>query len=217
MSNLATRLAEAMADNSVTQADLARACGVSPPSVHDWLSGKTRSLKSSSLLRASAFLRVRKEWLAEGRGPMRDTGDSAALEMVSNAPSTQLIPVAGVARLGENGWYDEIGADGTQGYVDHHTRDPDAYVLRVRGDSMYPAIRNGWYVVVEPSMALSGGIYAAVAMKDGRKMVKEFLYQTQTEFVLQSVNGGDRLSIPKEDVLTISAVSAVVAPGKHRD
>lgn len=138
-------------------------------------------------------------------------------EYLGRAPEASLIPVAGVAQLGENGWYSEITADGSHGYVEHHTKDPKAYVLRVRGDSMHPAIRNGWYVVVEPSMGLCGGIYVAVALKDGRKMVKELLFENQDEYALESVNGGVRLTIPKKEVLSIHGVAAVVAPGKHKD
>lgn len=51
--------------------DLADACGIKPPSVSDWLSGKTKSMDGHNLLAASEFLRVRPKWLAEGVGPMR--------------------------------------------------------------------------------------------------------------------------------------------------
>lgn len=151
-----------------------------------------------------------KNWLE-----ISDIG-SGQLEYVGPTKTPSLLPVAGIAQLGSNGWYDEIEANGTEGYVEHYTNDDQAYALRVRGDSMYPAIRNGWYVVVEPSMAVSGGIYAAIALTNGRKMVKEVLYETPQEYVLQSVNGGERLSISRDEIQTIHGVSAVVAPGKHK-
>lgn len=69
MSTLADRLKSAMADAGLRQLDLARLCGVRPPSVNDWLSGKTRALRGVSLIKAAAALGVSEQWLAEGRGP----------------------------------------------------------------------------------------------------------------------------------------------------
>jgi transcriptional regulator with XRE-family HTH domain len=71
MSALADRLREAMALASVSQADLARACGVKAPSVNGWLSGKSKFLRGENLLKAASRLGVSPKWLAEGRGPMR--------------------------------------------------------------------------------------------------------------------------------------------------
>lgn len=78
MSTLQDRMSEALQHrqstasnpNNVNQAELARACGVQPPSVSDWFSGKTKSLRADTALRAAAYLRVRPEWLSDGRGPM---------------------------------------------------------------------------------------------------------------------------------------------------
>lgn len=71
MSTLADRLTLALKAHGGTQAELARACQVKPPSVADWFSGETKSLKGLSLLRAAAFLHVDALWLATGEGEMR--------------------------------------------------------------------------------------------------------------------------------------------------
>lgn len=66
---LKDRLAEAMAGPpKISQAALARACKVSQPSVNDWLSGKTKTIKGPTLLRVARFLRVSPDWLATGKG-----------------------------------------------------------------------------------------------------------------------------------------------------
>jgi hypothetical protein len=49
---------------------LALACGVSEPSAHGWFSGATKTLKADSAIKAARHLRVRPEWLTEGKGPM---------------------------------------------------------------------------------------------------------------------------------------------------
>jgi transcriptional regulator with XRE-family HTH domain len=97
MSSLADRLREAMALESVTQADLARACGVKAPSVNGWLSGKSKFLRGENLLRAAARLSVAPKWLAEGKGPMRladGAGDSPApaeAAPITLEPALQLV------------------------------------------------------------------------------------------------------------------------------
>lgn len=55
----------------VRQVDLAAAVGVKPPTVNDWLSGKSRTIRGQYLVRVASELGVSAEWLATGRGEMR--------------------------------------------------------------------------------------------------------------------------------------------------
>ncbi|MBN3270148.1 Cro/Cl family transcriptional regulator [Bordetella bronchiseptica] len=126
------------------------------------------------------------------------------------------VPVIGCAQLGENGWYEEVEA-GADGYVETHSSDPDAYALRVRGDSMFPAIRDGWYVVVEPNGAPASGEYVAIVLRDGRKMVKEYLFRSADGLAVQSVNGGTRLTLGNNETQAVHPIGAVLMPSKHRD
>ncbi|TDB28427.1 XRE family transcriptional regulator [Stenotrophomonas sp. ATCM1_4] len=70
MTTLADRLSIAMSKRGMSQAELARRCGVSQPSVHGWLSGKAKFLRGENLLRAASVLNVSEEWLATGQGSM---------------------------------------------------------------------------------------------------------------------------------------------------
>ena len=72
---LSERLLKAMELRGVSQADLARACKVKPPSVHGWLSGKSRFLRGENLLSAAQALRVNQQWLATGEGSMEPLED----------------------------------------------------------------------------------------------------------------------------------------------
>ncbi|MBV5337559.1 MAG: helix-turn-helix transcriptional regulator [Deltaproteobacteria bacterium] len=56
------------ADNSVTS--LAKIAGVKPPSVSDWLNGKTKSLKAASAIRMARHFNINVLWLTEGIGQM---------------------------------------------------------------------------------------------------------------------------------------------------
>lgn len=127
-------------------------------------------------------------------------------------------PVVGTARMGDNGFYEELGypVGHGDGWVDNYSSDPSAFALRVKGDSMHPAIRHGSFVVIEPNGQCVAGEYVVLSLKDGRKMVKELVIERAGEIVIESVNGNHRQTIDKEDIDKLMPVSAVVAASKWR-
>ena len=79
MSTLADRLQKALQqkqsrDTAASQAELARYCVTSAPSVSDWFTGETKSLKAKSLVMAAEYLGVRARWLLDGAGSMQVLG-----------------------------------------------------------------------------------------------------------------------------------------------
>lgn len=72
-----------------SQAALARACGIKAPSVHDWLSGKTKAIEGQNLLSAAKFLGVAPEWLASGKGAMRPSGEPSVEQTPALTPRQQ--------------------------------------------------------------------------------------------------------------------------------
>lgn len=70
MKTLAERLRYAMEilpPKKIKGVDLARAVGVKPPSVSDWLSGKSKTMEGENLLRVAKYLNVNPVWLATGK------------------------------------------------------------------------------------------------------------------------------------------------------
>lgn len=57
---------------SISQAELARVCGIKAPSVSGWFSGASKNIDGVNLIKAARYLRVRPEWLALGEKPMTD-------------------------------------------------------------------------------------------------------------------------------------------------
>ena len=69
MLTLKDRLASAMAGPpKITQTALAKAAGVSQPTVNDWLSGKSQTIRSDILIPVARYLKVNPSWLATGKG-----------------------------------------------------------------------------------------------------------------------------------------------------
>jgi phage repressor protein C with HTH and peptisase S24 domain len=121
-------------------------------------------------------------------------------------------PVVGTAKLGPDGLFYELErpvgfGDGRVRYV---SKDNNAYSVRVVGDSMAPRIRSGEFVVCEPGHTYRAGDDVLVFCNDGRKMVKEFLYQRGDVVVLESVNAAHgRITLRTDEIEKIHYVVAV--------
>ena len=129
------------------------------------------------------------------------------------------VVVVGQAKLGENGYYEEISsvAGSGDGTVAAFSSDPEAYALRVKGDSMFPAIRDGWYVVVEPNGPTVIGEFVLIKLANGQKMVKELLMQTEHGITVMSVNGNVRRTIAFEEIDNhhgLQPVASIMSPSK---
>lgn len=105
--NLKDRLKMAMdGPPRVSQAALARACKVSPPSVNDWLSGKTKRMGGVNLLRVSQFLNVSPTWLATGRGdPYTNSGEDGVKGVVSVLGDESQLQRPDPATLAKADWW----------------------------------------------------------------------------------------------------------------
>jgi phage repressor protein C with HTH and peptisase S24 domain len=220
VTSLSDRIKEAM--GKMSPAELARAAEVTQAAVTFWLDGSTKSIKGENALALERATGYRANWLISGKGPKRT--DSAQPfdpqpQYAGRRSGARSIPIVGTARMGERGYYEEISSipGAGDGHIDMATTDPNAYGLRVRGNSMAPAIRDGWYVLVEPNAAPAVGEYVLVKLKDGQRMVKELLYQRPGVSVeVLSVNNGERMTLYAEDIESVQAVAAVVSPSKWK-
>lgn len=70
--------------------ELARAIGITPASVSDWLTGKTLTMKAETATRTARALQVNPLWLSTGEGPMR--GGSTSSSTVATGARTSLTP-----------------------------------------------------------------------------------------------------------------------------
>lgn len=75
MSTLSERIRWVMQHFSLTQAELARICGVKQPSVNKWVNGGTETIKSDSALRLCERYPINLQWLISGAGSPLFDGD----------------------------------------------------------------------------------------------------------------------------------------------
>lgn len=216
---LSERIREVM--GKMSQADLARMAGVTDATVTFWLDGTTKSIKGEKAVLLERGTGYRASWIISGKGPKR----VESTQQLDDSPvyagrrsGVRSVPIVGMAKMGERGFYEEISSipGAGDGHINIATTDPHAYGLKVRGNSMAPAIRDGWYVLVEPNAAPAVGEYVLVKLRDGQKMVKELLYQRPDSIEVLSVNNGERLTIYTEDLESLQAIAAVVSPSKWK-
>lgn len=211
VNTLAERLKSAREALAMSQVELARRANVSPGTIGNIESGTRKQPRE--LLAIAAALNVTAEWLQSGIG---DSRDGATAEHAGRPRVTRRTPVVGTAKMGDGGYYVELQhpTGHGDGYVDGHSSDPNAYALRVKGDSMHPAIRHGSFVVVAPNSTCTPGEYVAIGLVTGEKMVKELILERVDEVVIESVNGNHRRTLDRMQIEWMHPVAAIVSASR---
>ena len=211
--------------DSLTQGKIADALGINQGSVSSYLNGyNALNIKVASIIAGliSQPVETFSPRLAEEISRLAKAATSnpsaSAASNVEQGPQITSAPrkinIIGTAQMGSDGYWS--GLDGNEGWVETYSRDEDAYALRLKGDSMAPAIRNGWIAVCEPNHRLVPGEYVMVTTTDGQSMVKELLFENEESVSLMSVNAayGERRSIAWADIEKIHYVGNILAPSK---
>ncbi|NAO25921.1 helix-turn-helix transcriptional regulator [Pseudomonas syringae pv. dysoxyli] len=130
------------------------------------------------------------------------------------------VPVVGKAMLGTDGYFDALDypPGHGDGYIDIVSTDPHAYGLKVVGSSMHPRIKSGEFVLIEPNHPYQAGDEVLVRTKDGRAMVKEFIYCRNGQFRFDSISDGYPPVFLDEDAVEhIHYVAAILKSSKYMD
>lgn len=203
---------------SLSQGKIADALGINQGSVSSYLNGyNALNAKVASVIAGLISQPI------ESFSPRlaKEISEMAKANFESNVEAgppitteTRRIEIVGTAQLGPDGYW--VGLDGKDGWVETYSRDEDAYALRLKGDSMAPAIRNGWIAVCEPNHRRVPGEYVMVTTKDGQSMVKELLFENDEGVSLMSVNTayGERRTLEWDEIDKIHYVGNILAPSK---
>lgn len=123
------------------------------------------------------------------------------------------VPVVGTAQLGNEGYFEALDfpPGHGDGYLNIYSDDPDAYGLKVTGDSMIPRIKNGEYVLIEPNKSYFSGDEVVVRTTAGRTMIKEFIYLRDGMYRFDSVNAEHSpIHISTNEVMEIHLVGGIL-------
>lgn len=199
--NKRERIKAALEEAGISRVEIARRVGVTPQAVNGWLT--TGTIATERLAQVARECGVSLEWLASGNA-----------EREGNLPN--VVPIVGhaMATPGEDGFFSDMGLPpgGGDGFARWPSRDPSAYALRVKGDSMQPRIRPGELIVVEPNSPVSPGDDVLVKLTDGRRLVKQLLYRRAGNVVLGSINTAHTpVTIPQDEVEALQLVVGIVS------
>ncbi|MGG4657914.1 repressor [Pseudomonas putida] len=198
MSTLQDRLRQIMAGPpKISQAALARACGIKPPSVNDWLSGKTKTIEGQNLLLAAEFLGVAPKWLATGRGPIRkSTGLAEGSNVEAALQPTRSFSYPEISWV-QAGTAREAVEMGNVALCPQHTSDvwagEDAFWLRVMGDSMTvssgsPSFPEGFLILIAPDIEPRPGQFVVARMISTNEATFKQLVRDAGELYLKPLN-----------------------------
>ncbi|WP_323115945.1 XRE family transcriptional regulator [Klebsiella variicola] len=137
------------------------------------------------------------------------------IEFVGFVPDG-MVKVIGEAFLGIDGAVDMIEAH--EGWIQIYSDDKDAYALKVKGDSMWPRIQSGEYVVIEPNTTVRSGDEVFVRTHEGHNMIKVLNKTRDGDYQFTSINNAHQpITIDPIQVDKMHYVAAIVKPTKFID
>lgn len=196
-----------------SQSSFAKAAGLTEGRVSQLLD-LNQSFGERSARNIASELRLGDRYFEEGFGaaPVEALLSSEVGEAVQ-LKAIKRIPVIGDVKGGHDGFLEELEhpVGFGDGYVEYPTADPNAYAVRVRGDSMHPRYRAGEFVIVEPNIEAQEGDDVVVVCANGRKMLKQLNWRRDGEIQLLSVNDGYApKTMSSSEVMSIQLVAGRV-------
>ncbi len=131
------------------------------------------------------------ESVAKALAATNTTVDRFVQLIEDSAGTVQSVPLIGFAEAGAGGYFDDGGFPIGRGWDEvglPSVKDEHAYALKISGDSMKPAYRNGDVIVVSPAAPIRKGDRVVVKTTSGEVMVKELRRRTQKVIELASIN-----------------------------
>lgn len=201
-------------DRHTTKAAFAEMCGISPAQLSQLLGeNSSRNIGDKMARKIEQAMERPFGWLDSPRNAPSSIKNE--LEYVG-AVRLGAVPVVGEAILGIDGMIDmlEIHA----GWLQIYSADRDAYGLKVKGDSMWPRIQSGEYVVIEPNTQVHTGDEVFVRTKDGHNMIKIMSKTRDGDYQFSSVNSDHRpITLSPDSIEKMHFVSAIVKHTRYVD
>ena len=201
-----------------TQKALAELLGVPQPQVSDWENDRYSVLETLTLVKIAKGLRCSVDQLLVGVDPdydrVRETGgvvsvEPARVDFSVETPADIPVVAEGDASPAGVTWGGQKREQtGIVQWVSRpgDLRDPNAYGVQVRGNSMVPAYRPNTIAIVAPSRRVQDGDEVYVQLASGERLIR--LAQTaRGGYLLQSYNHAYRtLLVQRKDVHAMDVI-----------
>lgn len=190
--------------------DLANQLDESTQNINAWFK---RGVPHAKVERVASAIKCSAMWLREGEAAAQGVADDGGVGYT--ASRTAGIALVGTAALDSNGQWSAISKDDATGRAQALPTGDACYALRIKGDSLAPAIPNGWVVIVEPDGVPHPGEYVIICTSDNKCTIKEFLYKRGQEYTLNNL-GNEYKTIVIDEMATdrIEPIAAIIPPSK---
>ncbi|HFZ0245920.1 TPA: S24 family peptidase [Klebsiella aerogenes] len=200
-----------MKELGISQEKLGETLGVTQGAIAHWLNGK----RDPGIENIASIMRALKidtiSLLPDGsvRSPQDELEYAGKLK-------DGLVPVVGEAMMGADGEFEM--QEVSQGWLRIYSSDPNAFSVKVKGDSMFPRINSGEFVVIEPRTQVCPGDEVFVRTAEGKNMIKRLGYHRDNTYQFISVNQQHPpLTIDDFAVDKIYFVAAIVKSSRFID
>ena len=210
MENLAKRVKARRKALGMKQAEVAKESGLQQADISKIETGAIQ--KTTALLGLARALKCRPEWLDTGDGEVSDR--ESELNDARRGVTVRYAYRHGIIQGGNNGFIEcvEPSQQDPEPVAYASTmRDEQAYAVKVRGNSMEPAIMQGWDVIASPNRPAQPPDLCVVYFTDGRKALKRFLWQRDGLICLESLHvEHKKMTEQASDILRMDKVIAIV-------
>jgi transcriptional regulator with XRE-family HTH domain len=196
--------------HGLSQDELGRRIGVSKAAISSIEIGRTKSLRGTTLTGLAREL---------GTTPEELTGKRALHRVKGSGPSgpTIRIAVLGTAAVDSSGTWDVLKPD-LKGFLDFESEDDAAYSVRVVSDSLHPRVKSGEFIVCEPGHEVAPGDEVVVKMRNGRSLVREYVFERDGQIAFNGINNGaGRMTVFAAEVESIHYIAAIVKASRYHE
>jgi len=207
------RILEVIADQGLNQSKFAAGAGVTRATVTNWLNNETIEIKSKHLQRIESSYGVNGKWVDLGIGDKLVAHKESNIE---SAPSSQgEAPLISWVQAGN--WCEAVGAlefgDAELWLPCPARHGGNAYILRVRGDSMETKYHDGDLVFVDPDRQPDHGSDVIVRLNNaGEATFKQLQIDGDNQYLVARNKTYPNPVIPMSDEAEICGV--VIFAGK---
>lgn len=211
--SLAERLTLAMSIKGITESTLGKGIGVSQTTIWKLKNGKTSS--NRKIYEIANYLNVNLNWLVNGKGGMVNNSKENKIDYRGKVKEESII-IKGEALMKTDGAF-QINED-FNGRLKLHSDDPNAFALKIKGDSMFPRFNSGEFVVIEPNIEPCSGDEVLVRTKDGCNMIKKLECHRNCTYRFTCVNQEHPpITLDENQVDKIMFIAAIVKSTKYLD
>lgn len=209
---IAQRIRQARLSKKFDQADLAAKVDIATRTVQRWEKGE-QVPDSNYLMRIAKVTNVTAHWLLTGDGEM-----SISMQQRSNVlslPSSrykkvELVSLPLLASVPAGALSQRFHSDQAERFITvDDVRDPNAFALEVKGNSMAPRIENGDIIVVTPKVDVRSGDICVVRV-DEEDTVKRIKIDEQFVHLIPLNPEYEPMVIRKKDITFMWRVVKVI-------